>query len=164
MGRRMGRSAEEWMKLMQPETLADAQRNYPDVFGNKPPVNGVRIKPVKQVDRLRWKDEDEFMYAVFEHLAVKAVQQPAYKLAYHPANENAHRRPGVVGGIPDIHWPVARGKYIGLWVELKVNDNTLHETQREMIYQLRNAGHSVHIVWDDLDEVINIFTDYERGI
>jgi len=159
----MARSAEEWAKLMQPETLAEAQRMHPDVFGGKAPIKGVRVKPEIKVARLTWKDEDEFMRAVFEHLAVMAVEQPLYRLAYHPANENAHRRPGVIGGVPDIHWPIARGKYIGLWIELKVDDNSLREKQREMIYLLREAGHSVHVVWDDLDEVKSIFTNYERG-
>jgi hypothetical protein len=50
---------------------------------------------------------------------------------------------GVVPGMPDIHWPVARGVYIGLWIEFKIPGKTPTSRQREMHTLLVQQGHAV---------------------
>lgn len=51
---------------------------------------------------------------------------------------------GAVANIPDIHWPVARGPFIGLYVELKRESGSYGtKGQREMAEALREAGNCV---------------------
>jgi hypothetical protein len=56
-------------------------------------------------------------------------------------------REGVRSGVPDIHLPVARGDYYGLWIELKRTDAgkpTAH--QNWWIEKLQKAGHYAVVV------------------
>ena len=43
------------------------------------------------------------------------------------------KRQGVKAGVPDLHLPVARGGYHGLYIELKVGDNTTTKKQKDWI-------------------------------
>lgn len=63
---------------------------------------------------------------LMEWAHVRAVHHPALDLLYHIPNENAHHkmRQGVQAGVPDLHLPVARGGYHGLWLELKRADHS----------------------------------------
>lgn len=146
---------------MSPDTLALARRDHPELFrgktaGEKP------TKPVRPANA--WKNEDEFTKAVFDHVhGYMLVEWPELALAHHVANENAHRRPGVVGGVPDICIPVARGKYKGCYIELKVKDGKVSQRQSDVIYQLRIEGHFVLVVWDDLDLVLETIKLYMKG-
>lgn len=108
-----------------------------------------------------WQNERQFMAACFHHIhgELSAIW-PELCMAHHVANENAHHHPGVVGGLPDIHIPLQRGGYAGLWIELKVNGNTPTEKQRDMMAALRSVRHQAHWVEDDLDEVIRIVREY----
>lgn len=54
---------------------------------------------------------------------------------------------GVKSGIPDIHLPVARNNYIGLWIEMKFAKNKLTENQKKVICQLENNGHKVVVCY-----------------
>lgn len=50
---------------------------------------------------------------------------------------------GLVPSIPDIHWPVMRGPFIGLWIEFKIPGKAPTPEQRAMHARLRASGHCV---------------------
>lgn len=63
---------------------------------------------------------------------------------------------GVKAGVPDIHLPVARGKYIGLYIELKVGKNKATDNQKTWLEGLSNQGHKTCICygWESASEVL----------
>lgn len=93
--------------------------------------------------------------------ADKQWQWPELKMMYHIPNENSgfgqytdgqkygmiskKIREGMKVGIPDIHLPVARCGYHGLWIELKVGYNKPTPQQLECIDELKRLGH--YAVW-----------------
>jgi hypothetical protein len=48
---------------------------------------------------------------------------------------------GLKSGVPDIHLPVKRGKYIGLWIEMKWGKNVTSATQKQWLDSLAKQGH-----------------------
>lgn len=57
------------------------------------------------------------------------------------------KRQGVRAGVPDLCLPVARGKYHGLYIEMKAGKNKPTEKQLEWIEALRGQGYAVSICW-----------------
>jgi hypothetical protein len=107
-----------------------------------------------------WRNEDQFQAAVFQAAAWEALQRPEFDMMFHIANENAHKRPGVKGGIPDLFLPMARGCYHGLFVELKIGGNKPSQKQLDVISELRSQGYQVNVIWDSVDEVIETIANY----
>ena len=107
-----------------------------------------------------WRNEDQFQAAVFVAAEWEALRYPEFSQLFHIANENAHRRPGVKGGVPDIFLPVARGRYHGLFIELKVGSNKPSQKQLDAISILRYQGYQVNVIWDSVDEVISTIIAY----
>lgn len=128
----------------------------PHLFGDKP-------KPPKRIAiRKTWRDEDEFTRQVFAHLGMMEVEWPELALAYHVPNENAHKRPGVRAGIPDICIPLPRGDYAGLYIELKVAGGRVRPSQTDAMAGLQAEGYRVELVTDDLDQALAIVREYMR--
>lgn len=48
---------------------------------------------------------------------------------------------GVKAGVPDLHLPIPKGKYIGLYVEMKYDKGTIQKSQEEWITGMAAAGH-----------------------
>lgn len=90
---------------------------------------------------------------------IRATLQPEYRLLYHIANENSHREPGVLAGIPDWDWPIARGGYHGFRLEIKVGNNPPSPIQVAVMNLLSAEGHYCVVVWDSLEQV---FAECER--
>ena len=62
--------------------------------------------------------------------------------------EAAHlKRQGVKSGVPDLHLPVARGNYHGLYIEMKVGKNKPTENQKRWINGLKFNGYAVAICY-----------------
>ena len=84
---------------------------------------------------------------------------PALKLAFavpngghrHVATAARLKAEGVRAGVPDWCLPVARGPYIGLWIEMKSGKNKPSDAQVEYIAMLRDARHQVFVCNDWLD-------------
>lgn len=108
----------------------------------------------------QWKSEREFQAAIFQRTKLLTVFHPEYRLLYHVSNENAHRNPGVKGGIPDIHWPIARGEFHSLYIELKIKKTPLRPEQVATILLLQSEGNFVRVIRDDLDEVMKVLDQY----
>ncbi len=107
-----------------------------------------------------WKNEREFQAAVFKAAAWEALRQPAFALLFHIPNENSHKIPGVRGGVPDLFLAIPSGGQAGLFIELKIGDNKPSQKQLDTISELRAAGYQCNVVWDSVDEVMEIIHAY----
>lgn len=58
------------------------------------------------------------------------------------------RAEGVKAGMPDVCLPVARGRFIGLYIEMKYGKNKPTTQQLERMELLRWHGHLVVVCWD----------------
>jgi len=69
------------------------------------------------------------------------------------------KRIGVKAGIPDLHLPVARNGYTGLWIELKKPGGTTSKQQKDVMAKLRFYGHLTVVCWS-ADGAIKTITGY----
>lgn len=129
-----------------------------EVAKESPPKPTPAVRPVS-----RWRSERHFQSQVFVHIDDRATRDPVWGLIYHVPNENSHHESGVKGGVLDIHWPIARRGYVGLWLELKIAGG--HVSPKQIFWQqaLRDEGHFVEVVWEDLDRVIETLEWYIGG-
>lgn len=76
-----------------------------------------------------------------------------------PIGARRLKREGVRPGVPDLHLPVARGGYHGLWIEMKSANGRVSIAQQRWIENLRIEGHKVEVVyrWND---AVTIILDY----
>ncbi len=76
----------------------------------------------------------------------------------HPSVAVRLKKEGVKAGVPDLHLPVSRGGYLGLWIEMKTATGTVRKNQKEIHAQLRAYGHRVVVCRSDeaaIDELRN---------
>lgn len=66
---------------------------------------------------------------------------------------------GVRRGVPDIHLPVSRGPYIGLWIEMKFGKNTLTDDQAWWLEELKKQRHYT-AVCHSAEEAIAVTINY----
>jgi hypothetical protein len=103
---------------------------------------------------------------------IKAVnkmlpQYPALALLYHIPNGELRdpktaiflKRMGVMKGVPDLHLPVARQGFHGLWMELKVPNGITMPYQKAVHSMLQREGHRVEMV-RGVEEGVAILEDY----
>lgn len=82
-------------------------------------------------------------------------KHPEIRLLYHIPNggsrnkrEAEHlRRQGVKAGVPDLCLPVPRGRYHGLFIELKAKDNTPTQKQKDWLAALDAQGYKTVVCW-----------------
>lgn len=80
---------------------------------------------------------------------------PALNLIYAVPNGGARnvvvakklKAEGVRAGVPDVHLPVSRKIWIGLWIEFKAGKNKLSQKQVDYIALLRSENHFVEICY-----------------
>lgn len=92
---------------------------------------------------------------------------PELKLLYHcpnggyrnPKEASSFKKMGVKPGVPDLHLPVPKGIYAGLWIELKTQIGKQSEYQKEWEKELTNYGH-LYKLCRSVDEAILAITDY----
>lgn len=94
--------------------------------------------------------------ALFRWIADAAVYEyPELELLYHIPNggtrnraEAAHlKQQGVKSGVPDLCLPVARGKWHGLYIEMKAGKNKTTENQDRWIESLRKQGYVAEVCY-----------------
>jgi hypothetical protein len=120
-------------------------------------------------EAVSWSSEEAFAREVARYRREAMSRLPELYLLHHLPNENSHHKAGVVAGLPDWHLPVARSIggmwYYGLWIELKVGEGDLRDTQRVMIERLMAPAvqNRVVIVWDSLQAVQEEIEGYLYG-
>lgn len=86
---------------------------------------------------------------LFQWVGYQQRKYPELKLLYHIPNGGKRdmrtatnlKRQGVKAGVPDLHLPVARGGYHGLYIELKVGSNKATNYQKEWLAELTKQGY-----------------------
>jgi len=54
---------------------------------------------------------------------------------------------GLKSGVSDVHLPVSKGCFIGLWIEMKVDSNKPTENQWDWINKMQHAAHHVAVCY-----------------
>lgn len=113
----------------------------------------------KHIQREAMEQEALFLWA-----AMRTALYPELKLLYHIPNGGTRnkleaaglKRKGVKAGVPDIHLPVARGNFHGLYIELKAGENKPTKEQKEWMADLRaqNYAAEVCVGWQQAAELI----------
>lgn len=102
--------------------------------------------------------------SLFRWAAFAENKYPELKLMYHVPNEGKRsavtgsrlKQAGLKPGVPDIVLPVARGGYIGLYIELKYGKNKATENQKTWLRDLREQYHLTAVCygWEQAKELI----------
>lgn len=101
--------------------------------------------------------EDGHQYALMLWSQQESVRRewPELALLYHIENERQcsqqqaarRKRMGVKKGVPDLCLPVKRGKYAGLYIELKTPKGRPSPDQNWWVHQLTEAGYDACICY-----------------
>lgn len=105
--------------------------------------------------------------ALFDWAFVQRNKYPELDLMYHIANggqrntaEAANlKRQGVKAGVPDIHLPVARGRYHSLYIELKYGKNKPTELQKKWLRDLALQGNFTAVCYG-WEQAAKTITEY----
>ena len=68
---------------------------------------------------------------------------------------------GMLSGVPDLFLPVPRGKYHGLYIEMKHSTNTLTDNQKKFLQNAANVGFAVSVCYS-AQEAIKRIEDYYK--
>lgn len=101
------------------------------------------------------KSETTEQILVIQWCKCNECQYPALKWIYHNPNggKREHneaavlKQMGVKAGVPDLNLPIARGRYIGLWIEMKFGDNRTTKEQDKWIEAMKEQGHYVKVCY-----------------
>lgn len=94
--------------------------------------------------------EDDEQIALFEWAALNLGRYPEIEYLYHIPNGKYRtifeatllKKMGVKNGVSDIHLPVPRGQYHGMWVELKrARGGRLEQDQRIWLSAMKRLGY-----------------------
>lgn len=114
--------------------------------------------------------ESEEQIYLFHWAQYQSGRYPELELMYHIPNGGSRNKyeaanlklQGVKAGVPDICLPVARGKFHGLYIELKVGRNKTSEKQNNWIDALNTQGYCAAVCygWESAADMIS---KYLRG-
>ena len=106
---------------------------------------------------------------LFQWACLARCKYPELELMHHIPNggkRNAReaaslKRQGVKAGVPDICLPVPKGKYHGLYIELKVGKNKTSSAQNNWISKLKEQNYCVEVCygWRAAQEVIEKYLE-----
>jgi hypothetical protein len=138
---------------MTDKELAELLKRNPDVW-----IEGTGIiaqeKDGVRLDFYPIGSERDLQAAIIEECDRRAVTQPEYGLIFAiPNGQYRHGQrmePGLRAGVPDLLLPVARGRWHGLFLELKYKDNKPSEKQLQWIRALKEQGYRVVTIWDSV--------------
>ena len=115
--------------------------------------------------------EDSEQIAVMDWSLAVRHKYPELRLLYHVANERKctpaegafMKRKGVKRGVPDLCLPVPRGKYHGLYIELKAPGGRASEDQKWWMKELETQGYvaAVCIGWRAAADLIESYLNME---
>lgn len=97
-----------------------------------------------RIDNEAGAQETLFSWAEYQR-----AKYPELELLYHIPNGGKRdartavnlKRQGVKAGVPDLHLPVSRGSYHGLYIELKVGKNKTTQLQDKWLSELNKQGY-----------------------
>lgn len=99
--------------------------------------------------------ESEEQISLFEWAGYTQRRHPELKLLYHVPNGGLRNKTtacrlkleGVKAGVPDLCLPVARGRYHGLYIELKARRGKATSNQTEWLDALEEQGYATAVCY-----------------
>ena len=119
---------------------------------------------------IRRDSEDAEQETVIQWARICSGKWPELKLLHHIPNggrRNAKeaaklKRMGVLAGVADLHMPVARGGYHGLYIEMKYDDGRILESQKSFLKAAAAEGNYCIVCYSAAD-AIEILDLYMHG-
>ena len=116
---------------------------------------------------IRRDSEDAEQETVIQWARICSGKWPELKLLHHVPNggrRNAKeaaklKRMGVLAGVADLHLPVARGGYNGLYIEMKYEEGRLLESQKKFLKAAAAEGNYCVVCYSAADaiEVLDLY-------
>lgn len=111
--------------------------------------------------------EDAEQAQIIYWCANMSIAHPELALIYHVPNEGKRskaaaanmQRIGLKSGVPDLCLPVAKGKYHGLYIELKRVGGRVTETQVDWLLALSKQGYAVCVCYG-AEQAIDVISAY----
>jgi hypothetical protein len=135
---------------------------------------GNKFMKAKQYKMPKHAHEDVEQGYLMQWAARQECVYPELWLLHHIPNEGKRsprtgarlKRQGLKPGVPDLSLPVPRGHFHGLYIELKVNDNTTTDDQDEWLERLAEQGYSTHACWgwEEAAKVIENYLKSKRSV
>lgn len=119
--------------------------------------------------------EDQHQINVIKWTQQPAVRErwPELKLLYHIPNERKCdprqgkklRLMGVRRGVPDLHLPVPRGRYHGLYIEMKTESGSMTEDQKWWMKELKGQGNAYALChgWEVATRILEWYMTLPTG-
>lgn len=121
-----------------------------------------------RIDNEAGAQETLFNWVQYQH-----AKHPELGLLYHIPNGGKRdartaanlKRQGVKAGVPDLHLPVARGGYNGLYIELKVGSNKPTQLQKKWLNSLNEQGYLAVVCygWQEAAEQLINYLERETA-
>lgn len=126
--------------------------------------------------RRRFPEQDDVQRPLFQWAKLVRIQDPPDPVRrfladwmFHIPNERTSRLErkilaglGVLPGVSDVCLALPRGRYFGLWLELKAAGGTLTDNQRAFLISMIRAGYQAKCAIG-IDAARGIILDYLQG-
>lgn len=97
------------------------------------------------------RSEDTEQIKVISWAKHNESRMPELKWLYHCPNGGSRNKAeaikfkqmGVKPGVADLHLPYPKGRYAGLYIEMKYGNNRLQESQKEFLKDMECSGYFV---------------------
>lgn len=152
----------------------DVKALNPELFG--PPAISVGVTHTEMRGRAAAqvaddRTEHEIQAAVISKCEELAHIWPEFHLVY--ANTNAGKRSwqhgkvmkaeGLKAGVPDLFWPVARGGFHGLYIEMKRPKKKPRPNQLQWLGWLSEQGYATAVFTDDIETIAAMRNYFEEN-
>lgn len=115
------------------------------------------------------RSEETEQMTLIDWCNINTCIYPELELIYHVPNGGKRskteatrlKRAGVKKGVPDLCLPVPKGKYNGLYIEMKYGNGRTSKEQREWIIKLNEQGYKA-VVCNGFDEARSTIEEYIR--
>lgn len=117
--------------------------------------------------------EDNEQILLFEWAALNQGKYPELEWMYHIPNggkRNAReaarlKRMGVKPGVSDVHLPIPRGVYHGLWIEMKSENGKVSPAQSRFLNAMRKHGYKAAVCygWEEAVAIIEEYLNAKGG-
>lgn len=99
--------------------------------------------------------EHQIQAAYFDWVRVKEKQDPTYSCIFAIPNGGARhiatavkmKKEGVRSGVWDIHIPISKDGWAGMWIEMKVKPGKLTPEQKAFGARMQDAGHKLAVCY-----------------
>ncbi|MDD6197471.1 MAG: VRR-NUC domain-containing protein [[Clostridium] aminophilum] len=114
--------------------------------------------------------EEREQMALMHWAAYYESEYPELVLLFHIPNGGTRNKreagrlkaAGVKAGVPDLCLPVPRGRWHGLWIEMKYGQNKPTVKQKDWIRRLRLQGYRVEVCYGQ-QEASEVILEYLEG-